>query len=165
MLSSIGLHGGNVKIVADNKRSTSTHQVPIKPSIGGVKARRFLKFHGKHGKLNSKQGGSTIKYEQWRKLHNAVKDHGDNGQARKRKAQVWNSLNKIFEFCDKPFWKDEDNEPFKKALKDFGRNMKEAWSQKSITHYMVRINHYTLSLKNYNCEHSKISFSFTAYPI
>ena len=54
ILSDMGLHGGQVKIVADTKRSIASHQVPIKPSLGGVKARRFLSFHGELGKNQSK---------------------------------------------------------------------------------------------------------------
>ena len=42
VLSHIGLHGGNVKIEEDTKRSTSASKPPTKPSIRGVKARRFL---------------------------------------------------------------------------------------------------------------------------
>ena len=58
VLSEIGLHGGNVKIEADMKRSGKGNLVPIKPSIGGVKARRFLGFHGTLGSVNSRTGGS-----------------------------------------------------------------------------------------------------------
>ena len=45
ILSSIELCSGNVKIVLDTKQSTSTHEVPIKPSIGGVEYCGFLSVH------------------------------------------------------------------------------------------------------------------------
>ena len=99
ILSDIGLHGGKVKIIADPKRSTETHQVPCKPSIGGVKARRFLSFNGDLGKINSKHG-STVKYGQWKVLHNAIKDHADGGHARTRKSEVWKALDEVFALCD-----------------------------------------------------------------
>ena len=54
ILSDIGLHGGNVKIVADKKRSPAKHEVPSKPSIGGVKARRLLSFNGELDQINRK---------------------------------------------------------------------------------------------------------------
>ena len=44
VLSDIGLHGGHVKIEEDNKQSKGGRKVPKKPSIGGVKAKRFLSF-------------------------------------------------------------------------------------------------------------------------
>ena len=87
-MSSIGLHGGKVKIQVDEKQSTASHVVPCKPSIGGVKARWFLSFHGKHGKINEKVGGSTINFGVWKSVHNAVKDHNDQGHARTTKYRV-----------------------------------------------------------------------------
>ena len=96
----MGLHGGQVKIVADTKRSTTSHQVPIKRSLGGVKARRSLSFHGELGKINRNHKFSAIKYGLWKKLHNTIKDHGDNSEARNQKAQVWISLDKVAEFKD-----------------------------------------------------------------
>ena len=68
----MGLHGGQVKIVADTKQSTASHQVPIKPSLGGVKARRFLLFHGELGKINQNRNFSTIKYGLWKRLHSQI---------------------------------------------------------------------------------------------
>ena len=44
VLSNIGLHGGNVRIEEDPKRSQGCYKVPRKASIGGVKARRFFGF-------------------------------------------------------------------------------------------------------------------------
>ena len=70
-----------------------------------MKARRFLTFNGDLGKINSKRG-STIKYEQWKVLHNAIKDHTDGGLARTRKAEVWKALDEVFALCDKKIWKD-----------------------------------------------------------
>lgn len=138
ILSEMGLHGGQVKIVADTKRSTASHQVPIKPSLGGVKARRFLSFHGEQGKINKNRQFSTIKYGLWKKLHNAVKDHGDNGEARNRKAEVWISLDEVFRMLDMKVWKRDDILKLKMALRTFGKSMQEAWSEQSITHYMVK---------------------------
>ena len=136
ILSSIGLHGGKVKIIADPKRSTKTHKVPCKPSIGGVKARRFLTFNGELGKINSKQG-STIKYGQWKVLHNAIKDHVDGGFARTRKAKVWKALDELFSLCDKKTWEDGYTVHLRKALSKFGQSMTSGWSSNNITHYMV----------------------------
>lgn len=137
VLSEMGLHGGRVEIVACKKRSTESHEVPIKPSLGGVKARRFLSFHGELGKINKNRNFSTIKYGLWKKLHNAVKDHGDNGEARNRKAEAWISLDEVFRLLDKKIWTNDDNLKLKLALRAFGKSMEEAWSIQSITHYMV----------------------------
>ena len=60
VLCEIGLHGGNVKIEADMKKSRKGDLTPMKPSIGGVKARRFLSFHGYIGNVNSRIGSSFI---------------------------------------------------------------------------------------------------------
>ncbi len=141
----MGLHGGQVKIVADTKRSTASHQVPIKPSLGGVKARKFLSFYGEQGKINQNHEFSRIKYGLWKKLHNAMKDHGDGGEARNRKAQVWISLDEVFKMLNLKTWKRNDILKLKMALHNFGKSMQDAWSNQSITHYMV--SHYLHKIK------------------
>ena len=118
-----GLHGGCVKIEADLKKSSKGNLVPIKPSIGGVKARRFLGFGGSQGKINSQIGGSSIKWEQWKALHNAIKDHGDGGQTRNSKAKVWESLDKLFLYCEKMNWTGAEFEDYKKNLDLFKKSM------------------------------------------
>ena len=99
-----------------------------KQSIGGVKARRFLGFHGQQGKFNSRTGGSSIKWNQWKALHNAIKDHGDEGQTRNRKAEVWEALDKVLLYCEKTKWTGFELEDYKQTLKIFKRKMSEAWS-------------------------------------
>ena len=88
VLSEMGLHGGKVKIISCPKRSTTSHEVPIKPSLGGVKARRFLSYNGSNARINKDGNPSTIKYNLWKKMHNAVKDHANKGEARNHKAEV-----------------------------------------------------------------------------
>ena len=61
VLSQIGLHGGNVKIEANMKKSRKSNLIPMKPSIKGVRARKFLSLHTTIGKVNSKIGDSSIK--------------------------------------------------------------------------------------------------------
>lgn len=139
VLSEIGLHGGNVKIEADIKKSGKGNLIPIKPSIGGVKARRFLGFRGTLGRINSRTGGSSIKWEQWKVLHNAIKDHGDGGQTRNRKAKVWEALDKVFLYCEKMKWTNAELEDYKKNLDLFKKSMIAAWTDHQITHYMVSI--------------------------
>ena len=146
ILSEMGLHGGHVKIVADTKRSTTSSEVPVKPSIGGVKARHFFAFHGEHGKINKRQNFSTINYNLWKKLHNAVKDHGDKGAARNRKAEVWISLDEVFRMLDNRVWNKTELLKLKLALISFGKCMQEAWSHQNITHYMVKVSTYFSSL-------------------
>ena len=138
MLSEIGSHGGNVKIEADMKRSGKGNLVPIKPSIGGVKAQRFMGYHGMPGSINSRTGGSSIKWSQWKALHNAIKDHGDQGESRNRKAKVWESLDKIFLCCERRKWTTADMDDYKQNLDIFKKSMTEAWTDHHITHYMVR---------------------------
>ena len=80
-----------------------------------MKARRFLSFNGELGKINSKQG-STIKYGQWKVLHNAIKDHADGGCARTKKAGVWKALDEVFALCDKKTWEDSNTIQLRKVL-------------------------------------------------
>ena len=141
ILSEMGIHGGKVEIVPCKKRSTESHEVPIKPSLGGVKARRFLSFHGELGKINKNRDFSTIKYGLWKKLHNAVKDHANSSEARNRKAEAWISLDEVFFLLDKKLWTQDDNLKLNLALQSFGKSMEATWSLHSITHYMVSFIH------------------------
>ena len=51
LLNSLGVHGGNVKIMKDTKISGQNHVVAQQVSMGGGKARRFLRnMTGKNGK-------------------------------------------------------------------------------------------------------------------
>ena len=94
VLSDIGLHGGQVIIEEDKKRSTTNSKQPTKPSIGGVKAKRFLSYFGKNHK-------NSMFYDKWKALHNAVKDRAGGGVIQSRKAEVWILLSKIFEFMER----------------------------------------------------------------
>ena len=115
VLSEIGLHGGNVQIVKDMKKSSNEKDVPMKPSIGGVKARRFLsKIIGNDQERVRKAKKSTyrskIHYQQWKKLHNAVKDQ--EGSSRNAKAQVWKTIDVLFQMCEKVKSTNEDKKRF-----------------------------------------------------
>lgn len=138
ILSEMGLHGGKVKIISCSKRSTTSHQVPIKPSLGGVKARRFLSYNGSKSRMRKDGSPSSIKYNLWKKLHNAIKDHANNGEARNHKAEVWIHLDEVFRLLDSKRWTQNDNLRLRSALQSFGKSMQDAWSAQSITHYMVK---------------------------
>lgn len=112
VLSNIGLYGGDVKIQEDIKRSTGGSKVPTKPSIGGVKAKRFLLLRLKEGQNKTDNGSNRNKYNRWKHLHNAVKDCAEGGAIQNRKADVWISLDKIFEFMEKKEWTDTENTSF-----------------------------------------------------
>ena len=120
----------------------------MKPSIKGVKARRFLSFHGHIGKVNSRIDGSSIKWNQWKALHNAIKDHTDDGESRNKKAEVWEALDKVFLYCERKNWTEHDLKEYKQVLNSFKKAMTQAWTDNHITHYMVRTIQTFLAQKN-----------------
>lgn len=136
VLSDIGLHGGNVRILKDMKKSTNEKDVPMKPSISGLKARRFLSkpIHlvrqkkTKTGKVYTSNYISKIHYEQWKRVHNAIKDH--ESRSKNSKAEVWRSVDVLFRMCETIFTNN---------LAIFGTSIKEAWTDLAITHYIVII--------------------------
>ena len=131
VLSHIGLHGGNVKIEEDTKRSTSTSKPPTKPSIGGVKARRFLSCFRKDGQ-------NPEMFDKWKDLHNVVKDRAGRGAVQNKKANVWIHLNKIFNYLEKDTWSTNDLNMFQNTLETWKKSFNEAWNEQNITHYMVK---------------------------
>lgn len=135
VLSDIGLHGGHVKIVEDNKRSRGGSKIPIKPSIGGVKAKRFLSLRVKNCQIEN--GSNQNMFNRWKDLHKVVKDHADGGAIHNRKADVWISLDKIFAFMEKKKWSNSDKTLFGSLLDTWKTSFLAAWGDHNVTHYMV----------------------------
>ena len=138
------LHGGEVQISQDKKRSGNEIDIPRKISVGGVKARRFLtrpvnnrlQKPTKHGKYYKRTHVSRIEFEQWKKLHNVVKDHQP--LSRHAKAEVWRAVDIIFQMLDKETWTSTDKKRFQATLDQFKNGFLKAWEDINITHYMVR---------------------------
>lgn len=152
VLSEIGLHGGNVQIVKDMKKSSNDKDVPMKPSIGGVKARIFLSkitSNDQHKVTKPKKVTYTskIQYQQWKRLHNAVKDQ--EGASRNAKAEVWQTIDVLFQMCEKVKWTNEDKKRFQENLQAFKKSFSDAWTDTQITHYMVRQHLLVIFLYNY----------------
>ena len=115
----------------------------MKPSIGDVKARRFLsrplrsreQKKTKKGKVYNLTYVSRISYDHWKKLHNAVKDN--EGKSRAAKADLWRLTDVLFCMCEKENWTLQDKKAFQDNLRTFGRVLKDDWTESSVTHYMV----------------------------
>ena len=129
VLSKAGLHGGHVKIEKDIKRSGTRGNIPAKPSISGVKARRFLENKCGHGCWGL--------YEQ---LIDAEDDRTSGGRESSRKKKcAWRSLSSLFLLMEKDKFMDGDAIAFQEVVTDFIKAMKEAWGDNHMTHYMVCI--------------------------
>ena len=68
ILSDMGLWGGDVHIVTNLKKSKNGKDVPIKPSIGGLKAKRFLLEHSFTHEVREENPGSvdSLAFGHWR---------------------------------------------------------------------------------------------------
>lgn len=124
----------------------------MKPSIGGVKARRFIsKIISNDQERVTKPKKSTyrskIQYQQWKRLHNAVKDQ--EGSSRNAKAKVWQTIDVLFQMCEKVKWTNEDKKRFQENLQAFKKSFSDAWTHTQITHYMVRQHLLIIILYNY----------------
>ena len=139
-LSDISLHGGNVKLEVDNKRSKNGRSVPRKVSVNGVKARKFLSFlvqNDNSTRTKNQTVARMVNFNRWKVVHNVVVDHADNGEVRACKVEVWKLLDMVFQYCDKRLWTNEDHNLFKATLDNFKKSMLFAWTDNHITHYMV----------------------------
>ena len=77
-------------------------------------------------------------------LHNAIKDHGDEGHACNIKAKVWEALDKVFWHCEKSKLTGARLEEYKSTLNIFKKSMINAWTDQHTTHYMVRSQPYKI---------------------
>ena len=102
ILSSIGLHDGQVKIDQDEKTSTGGRDLPKKLSVNGVKAEQFLSMPAQSKRPIGQQARArqNAKFNRCRCVHNAVVDHAGFGEARNCKANVWKCIDTIFKYCD-----------------------------------------------------------------
>lgn len=130
VLSKAGLHKGHVKIQKDEKLSGKTGNVPNKPSIGGVKARRFLSNHSKES--------SKIQYSVWKDVISATEDFEDKGTTRVKKVEVWKKLDNMIEVLRKDTISYADALLLEKTAIEFVDAVRVAWGSDHITHYMVR---------------------------
>jgi hypothetical protein len=129
VLSKEGLHGGNVKIEKDIKRSGTRGNIPPNPSISGVKARHFLE--NKCGR---------IFFGFYEDLIDAEDDHTNGGrESTRKKKRAWRSLSSLFLLMDKEKFIEGDATTFQKDVTDFIREIKEARGESHMTHYMVCI--------------------------
>lgn len=118
------------------KKPSNEKDAPMKPSIGGVKAQRFLSTITSTDQIkvtNRKKVTYTskIQYQQWKRLHNVVKDQ--EGASRNAKAKVWQTIDVLFQMCEK-----QDRMRFQDNLEAFKKAFNNAWTGTQLTHYMVR---------------------------
>lgn len=162
VLSEVGLHGGQVEIKKDEKKSGKSGNIPCKPCFGGPKARKFLSPpRDEEGNILVKQ---PEKYEAWKKLHIAVPDRSNGGRTRIAKAEVWIHLDRLAPLLQKLRFRDGDANIFKETVAKFHNSMVEAWTSNSITHYMVSI--VTITKKYNHCKLvcvSNLSFLCSIY--
>ena len=134
VLSEIGLHGGNVHIKKDEKKSGATGDIPCKPCFGGAKARNFFSAP------RNEQGEVITRFPQrfdgWKKVHYAVPDRTNNGTTRIAKARVWLELNSLALLLQKLSFEASDADNYKTAVDAFYNAMANAWGAHNITPYM-----------------------------
>ena len=58
-------------------------------------------------------------------------------KSRSAKEEVWQSIDFIFHMCEKDNWSKQDIKTFQEKMQTFGIVLKDAWTESSITHYMV----------------------------
>ena len=134
VLSKIGLHGGDVVIKKDEKKSGKSRDVPCKPCIRGTKARKFLA-----PRINDKGCISVYfpkRYDGWKKLHNAVPDRTNGGARRIAKANICLQFNKLAPLLQKLKFDVEDASDFEIYIKGFHDAVVAGWGAHSITPYM-----------------------------
>lgn len=134
VLSEIGLHGGDVVIKKDEKKSGKSGDVPCKPCIGGAKARKFLAPPiDDNGRISVR---FPERYDGWKKLHNAVPDLTNGGTTRIAKVNIWLQFNKLAPLLQKLKFDDEDASDFGRHIKGFHDAVVAGWGAQSITPYM-----------------------------
>ena len=67
-----------------------------------------------------------------------MKDLAEGGVIQNRKADVWISLDKIFEFWETKEWTETKNTSFQNLLDTWKTTFIARWGDHNITHYMLR---------------------------
>ena len=135
VLSEIVLHGGNVHIKKDEKKSGGAiGDIPCKPCFGGAKARNFF------SPPRNEQGEVTTRFSQkfdgLKKVHYANLDMTNNGLTRIAKARVWLELNLLVLLLKKLSFGVSDANYYKNTIDAFYNAMANTWGAHNITPYM-----------------------------
>ncbi len=126
VLSEAGLHGGCVKLEKDMKRS-GKQSVPAKVSIGGDRARHFLK------NTDPKRKGL---WEFGLKLVLAERDRTSRANAIKKKMDSWNALSDLNVLLQKRWLTSSNKSAFRDVVTKFTKSYIEAWGETEVTHYI-----------------------------
>lgn len=130
LLSSMGLHGGNVKLQKDAQLLHTSGNLPAKVSMGGVKAQRFLSNHRRNQK--------NIGWGFWEQLCECTTNLESDSLVRNMRARVWKVLNKLAKILRQHSITNDDVQLLKDAIVEFTQAMVIGWGETHITHYMVR---------------------------
>lgn len=93
VLSSVGIHGGAVKLTNDTKKSGPGQDNPNKICMGGSKARHLLS--------NYEGYNSHTKYEIWKAICECTTYRGNNAELGLKRARLWESLDKMIRLLEK----------------------------------------------------------------
>jgi len=111
IISSIGMHGGDVQIFEDKDLSGKAKYVPKKPSLSGAHARKLFQ-------PSPLSNGSQRVYQD---VVCAERNFIDNGTARHGRIQVWKSLESLLPYFTELTLTTQQIASFQELVEDFGR--------------------------------------------
>lgn len=137
LLSKMGFHGGQVQLRKDSKLSGKSGDVLADLSMGGSKARRFLSNH------DQKQVNNM--WECWKEFCQITTNVASNPQQARKRMEVWMLLDEFLKLLRMQVTTLTYAEDYKEAIKNLIQAMKEAWGEKDITFYLVRLKSFNLT--------------------
>jgi hypothetical protein len=135
VLSKVGLHGRNVKIEKDIKRSGTRGNLPGKPSMSGVKEHHFLEKKCGHGCLGFYEDLIDVEDDRI----------GGGCESSIKKKHAWRSFSSLFLLMDKEKFIEGDAIAFQKVVTNFMCNERSLGREPYDTLYGMYINFHPTS--------------------
>lgn len=130
IVSLTGAHGGNVVIFKSEELSGKCNNVPNKPSFSGAHALKLF-------------ANNPTNVGHPRKLYvdvvNAEKNYINNGQSKRDRLELWQSLDSLRSYFNQLRLTDEQSvKDFKTKIAAWGRLYIRCFGEHHVTHYVVR---------------------------
>lgn len=131
LLSKMGFHGGQVHLKKDPNLSGGTGDILQDVSMGGAKARRFLGNH------DQKQVNAM--WDCWKELCRITTNVSSQPLIANKRMLVWKNLDEFLKILRKQRSYATYATDFQNAIAALIKAIKDAWGEKDITHYLVRL--------------------------
>jgi hypothetical protein len=128
-LSTVGVYGGNISIIKDQKRSGANNSVAAKPSLNGATAMKLFKESAWSGQDKA-----------WKDVVRSENNQVANGAGYLARVEMWQALEDIIPYLTGLVLKEgQSAADFRTKVQKWGKLFIRCFGEEHVTHYVVSI--------------------------